>query len=100
MTAVRAKYRNGVLTPLEPLDLEEGAEVMVSVEGAPEGIIGKESIDAHRQSFEERIKTTQSAAGGWKGGLDPEELKRMIYAARIAGSREPEAAGLAPLRRA
>ena len=35
MTAVRAKYENGVLTPLEPLDLEEGAEVIVSVEGAP-----------------------------------------------------------------
>ena len=35
MSAVRAKYENGVLTPLEPLDLEEGAEVMVSVESAP-----------------------------------------------------------------
>ena len=89
MSAVRAKYENGVLTPLEPLDLAEGAEVMVSVEDAPAGVIGKESIDDHRQSFEERIKTTQSAAGGWKGSLDPDELKRMIYEARIAGSREP-----------
>ena len=54
MNAVRAKYENGVLTPLEPLDLEEGAEVMVSVEGAPaeaaeykpaaEGTEGGESI--------------------------------------------------------
>ena len=35
MSAVRAKYQNGVLTPLEPLDLAEGAEVMVSVEDAP-----------------------------------------------------------------
>ena len=34
MCAVRAKYENGVLTPLEPLELEEGAEVMVSVESA------------------------------------------------------------------
>ena len=34
---VKARYANGVLTPLEPLDLEEGAEVMVSVEGAPGG---------------------------------------------------------------
>ena len=32
VTHVKAKYANGVLTPLEPLDLEEGAEVMVSVE--------------------------------------------------------------------
>ncbi len=54
MNAVRAKYENGVLTPLEPLDLEEGAEVMVSVEDAPvetpeakpaaEGTEGSESI--------------------------------------------------------
>ena len=34
---VKARYANGVLTPMEPLDLEEGAEVTVSVEGAPAG---------------------------------------------------------------
>ena len=31
MATVRARYENGVLTPLEPLDLEEGKEVEVSV---------------------------------------------------------------------
>ena len=50
MSTVRARYENGVLTPLEPLDLEEGAEVSVSVESAPMGASeetpaeGKESI--------------------------------------------------------
>ena len=88
MATVRAKYENGVLTPLDPLDLEEGSEVMVSVESAPADTIRKESIDTHQQSFEERIKITQSAAGGWKGSGDPEALKRMLYEARIAGSRE------------
>ena len=34
---LRARYANGVLTPLEPLDLEEGREVMVSIEDAPQG---------------------------------------------------------------
>ena len=34
MTTIRAKYRNGVLTPLEPLEIEEGAEVIVSLENA------------------------------------------------------------------
>ena len=29
---IKARYTNGVLTPLEPIDLEEGADVMVSVE--------------------------------------------------------------------
>ena len=31
---VKARFSNGVLTPLEPLDLEEGDEVIVTVEGA------------------------------------------------------------------
>ncbi|MCS7385813.1 MAG: antitoxin family protein [archaeon GB-1867-005] len=30
--AIRAKYENGVLKPLEKLDLEEGEEVIVRVE--------------------------------------------------------------------
>ena len=32
ITSVKAKYSNGALVPMEPLDLEEGEEVMVSVE--------------------------------------------------------------------
>ena len=35
MNAVQARYENGVLSPLEPLDLEEGAEVRILVENAP-----------------------------------------------------------------
>ena len=31
---VRARYANGVLTPLEPLELEDGAEVAVSIADA------------------------------------------------------------------
>ena len=34
MANVKARYANGVLTPLEPLDLEDGAEVTVSIAGA------------------------------------------------------------------
>ena len=36
MTTVRARYERGNLTLLEPLDLDEGAEVAVSVEDAAE----------------------------------------------------------------
>ena len=32
MATIRAIYEQGVLTPLEPLDLAEGAEVTLSVE--------------------------------------------------------------------
>ena len=38
ITSVKAKYSNGALVPMEPLDLEEGEEVMVSVEWAPTGM--------------------------------------------------------------
>ena len=34
-TTVKATYANGVFTPQEPVDLEEGAEVMVSMDGTP-----------------------------------------------------------------
>ena len=44
MSTVRAKYENSVLTPLEPLDLEEGKEVVVSIEDATPQAKGKESI--------------------------------------------------------
>ena len=41
---VKARISNGVLTPLEPLDLEEGKEEVVSIEDAPPPAKGKESI--------------------------------------------------------
>ncbi len=71
----RARFSKGVLEPLEAIDLEEGAEVSVSIEKEP--------------SATRNLEAFRRAAGGWKGNSDPEELKRMIYEARIAGSREP-----------
>ena len=35
MATIRVRYEKGVLTPLEPLDLEEGKVVVVSVQDAP-----------------------------------------------------------------
>ena len=35
---VKARYADGVLTPLEPLDLDEGKEVMVSI-GDPQDAV-------------------------------------------------------------
>ncbi len=71
---VRARFSDGALRPLEPLDLEEGADVMVSIEGLP--------------SPERTIEALRASAGGWVGLHDREELKRMIYEARLTGSRE------------
>ena len=71
----RARYSKGVLEPLEAIDLEEGAEVSLSIEKPSR----KHNPDAMR-----------AAAGGWIGQHDdPDELIRMIYESRITGSREP-----------
>ena len=35
IATVKARHSDGVLTPLEPLDLEEGTEVTVSIDDAP-----------------------------------------------------------------
>ena len=77
LRSIRARYAKGVLEPLEELDLEEGAEVSVSIEETPEPKRDPEAMRA--------------GAGGWVGQHDPEELKRMIYEARITGSREAPA---------
>ena len=36
---VKARYTNGVFTPLEPLDLEEGVEVALTVEETTESTV-------------------------------------------------------------
>ena len=72
---IKAKVVNGMLTPLEPVDLKEGEEVTVSID------------DKKELSVEERIESLMASAGGWEGLHDPDEFKRMIYQARIDGSR-------------
>ena len=74
---VKARFLKGVLTPLEPLDLEEGKVVVVSIEDA--------------RSPDKAIRSLRMAAGAWKGTHDPEELLRNIYCDRLVNSRpEPK----------
>ena len=41
MATIRARYEKGVLTPLEPLEFEDGDEVIVAVERTvPNGTVG------------------------------------------------------------
>ena len=76
LRSIRARYSKGVLEPLEELDLEEGAEVSVSIEETPSPTHDAEAMRA--------------GAGGWVGQHDdPDELIRMIYESRITGSRIP-----------
>ncbi len=73
MRKIKANYLKGVFIPQERLDLEEGKEVVVSVRdiASPDGI----------------VESLRGSAGGWIGMHDPEQLKQMIYEARISGSR-------------
>lgn len=73
---IRARYINGVLKPMVPMDIEEGAEVALTVtEVEPNGsqISGK---------------LPGPTFGAWKG-IDAEELKRHIYESRSQLSNRP-----------
>ena len=73
---VKARFSRGVLTPLEPLALEEGSEVTVSIDVRP------------AMSEEERRAHSRAAVGAWKGKIDGEKLKQTLYEARTSGSRD------------
>ena len=88
MATIRARYEKGVLTPLEPLEFEDGAEVIVTVKrtvALPQGngAATNESLDP-----DEVTALFESARGGWKD-IIPDDFKEMIYQARIDGSRTP-----------
>ena len=45
--------------------------------------------DIVRMLASDKAEKLRAAAGGWVGLVDGEELKRVLYQARIDGSREP-----------
>ena len=68
----RARYVNGVLEPIEPLELESGSEVMVSIVPIDSG-----------------VGLPGSAFGSWRGLVDAPELKRRLYESRRQSSGRP-----------
>ena len=81
---VKVRFANGVLTPLEPLDLVE-AEYRVTLDDAPAaGIANPVAISPESAAVEDAF---QSALGAWRGTHDPEELIRQIYADRLVNTR-------------
>ena len=73
---VRARYSKGVFEPLDDVDLPEDQEVLLTVDDKPSPKRDPEAMRA--------------GAGGWVGQFeDHNELIRMLYEARITGSREP-----------
>ena len=51
---IKARYSNGVLTPLEPIDLEEGDEVTLRIENGP-------ARDTVSQKSEEKLSPDTDA---------------------------------------
>jgi predicted DNA-binding antitoxin AbrB/MazE fold protein len=71
-TTIRARFSHGVLEPLDRLDVPEGAVVTITIIRLPATTTGS---------------GLERSAGGWKGLLDAEELKRNIYADRLISTR-------------
>jgi len=69
---IRARFRDGVIEPLEKLDLPEGKELTVTILEVP----SRDDDEAFRK-----------AAGSWKGLVDADTLIRNIYADRLLSTR-------------
>ena len=74
LKTIKARYRNGVIEPLEEIDIAEDVEITVTID-VPASI-----------SEDERWKKFLSAAGGWKDIVDEGFLDE-IYRQRSVRNR-------------
>lgn len=72
-STIRARFKNGVIEPLEKVELNDGEELTLTIVRVSNS---EEEKDAFRKS-----------RGGWKGLIDCEELKRNIYEDRLINTR-------------
>jgi predicted DNA-binding antitoxin AbrB/MazE fold protein len=72
---IKATYRNGIIEPLEELDLTDGAEVTVILEDVPPSLLK-----------EEKRKRFLASAGSWKDIVDEKFLDE-IYRQRSLRTR-------------
>ena len=79
ISGVKATYSKGAIVPLKPLDIEEGAELSVSIE-----------VESQTARAKRGRKALRATAGRWKGTHDPDELIRDIYQARMSGTRQEQ----------
>ncbi len=69
---IRARFRKGVLEPLDKVDLPENKEVTLTIVDIP---------------TREDAESFARAAGSWKGTIDAEGLIRDVYKDRLTSSR-------------
>ncbi len=68
---VRARFANGVLTPLEPLDLEEGAEVVLSLDATA-------TSEQKHESEKTKFRVIPNHSGFLPGMDDPKKMKQLL----------------------
>ena len=71
---IKARFRNGIIEPLEKVELREEEEFTLTIVRFP-------AVSKERDAFKE-------SRGGWKGLIDCEELKRNIYEDRLLHTRK------------
>ncbi len=71
---IKARFRNGIIEPLEKVELREGKEFTLTIVRLP-------AVSKEKDAFKE-------SRGGWKGLIDCEELKRNIYEDRLLHTRK------------
>ena len=65
---VKARFANGVLTPLEPLELDENNVVLVTIEELP----------APSKEEPQRPFRVKPFPGGFAPGFDPSKIKELL----------------------
>ena len=75
LKTIKARYRNGLIEPLEKIDLVDGVEITITLEDVSTPL-----------SEEERRRRFLSSAGGWKDIVDEKFLDE-IYRQRSLRTR-------------
>ena len=73
-TEIRVRFHKGKLEPLEPLDLPEGEEILVT-------------ISERARPRESLVEALRATAGAWKDLVDADDLNRRIYEDRLLSAR-------------
>lgn len=79
LKTIRARYKNGIIEPLEKVDLIDGIEIDVTIASHPNN-------KQFPMSEEERDRLFLSSAGGWKD-LVNEDFLNEIYEQRKRKTR-------------
>jgi hypothetical protein len=73
LKTIKARYHRGRLEPLEPLGLEEGDEVAITI--------------THAESLTPGENPTAATAGAWKDLLDCQAFEQEVYQNRLLQTR-------------